>query len=138
MTLAILFTFFLVIGLSVWDAMELQFDHPTEAGWGVGAVSAALCALLLVRSRHRLPLLLCAAALISIRLASPFVASISAHDFCFTADCFAVCGSLSAIAFRDQIAIASRRARAFFRESHADARRSSGLHAVTPVEVTGD
>jgi hypothetical protein len=115
LTLGMLFTLSLIVAITIWDAMALRLDPVTWAGCAVIAVSVGSCVLLLSRSRRRWPLLFCAVALISIRLASAFLRSAPAYDVRFPADCLMVCISLSAIAFRQEMAPLSRRIREAFR-----------------------
>jgi hypothetical protein len=114
LTLGILFTLSLIVAVTIWDAMAFHQDPVTWACCAGIGLSAGSCVLLFSLSRRRWPLLFCAVALISIRLASAFLASAAADDARFPSDCLTVCISLSAIAFRQEMAPLSRRIRETF------------------------
>jgi hypothetical protein len=105
----VLFTACLVIGTTFWDEAAFQSAPVTRTGWTGIAVSAGLCIFFLCLCRNRLPILLCAAFLLSVRLAFALAGSTPDGNVLFAADCLAVCLSLSAIAFRTEIMRLSQR-----------------------------
>lgn len=106
MVYGVLFTASLMIGTTLWD--DAGVSHIGRAGI---AVSVGLCLLFVSLCRHRRPLLLCAAFLVSVRLAFALGESTPDGNILFAADCFAVCLSISVIAFRKEIAELSQRQR---------------------------
>lgn len=142
LTLGILFALSLIVAITIWDAMASHLDPVTWAGCAGIGTGAALCLLLLSRSRRRWPLIFCAVALISIRLAFPLLASAPGYDARFQADCLTVCISLSAIAFRQEMEPLSRRVREAIGRRRVRAASVTAPRTIAPVPdtatVTGD
>lgn len=114
--LGTVFTLFLVIGITLWDEMALQLE---PVGWTGVVLAAAVCLAVLSRCRRRIPLLLCAAVLVSLRAAFALLGSVPAGDIRLIADSTIVCISLAAIVFRTEISAAFRAALQRSGEKHA-------------------
>ena len=135
--LGIAFAVSLVTGVTIWDALALHLEPVTWAGLAAIAASGIICVVLLACARRRWPLLLCAVGIVSIRLASPYIASAPGGDVLLLADCFAVCISLAAIAFRQETTNLFRRIRELLRLSPEDALRTPGnAIPATPTAAT--
>lgn len=113
---AVLFLLTLATGMAYWDEMASTVPG-NSAGWINVTVCAALCSVFLTFSRRRLPLLLCAAFLMSVRLIFVFAETAPPARITLTADCLGICTSLSVIVFRTEIASMWHGIRGKFSES---------------------
>jgi hypothetical protein len=131
--LGILFVLSLVMGAILWDEMAFA-GEPWTSGSRMGlAFSVGICALLLVFSRGKWPLLLCALLFASIRIPNVWLQSAFPKGLHLLVDCFAASISLFAVCFRAEIA----EIMSHTRQTSSDGRRSgapAGPATGSPME----